>query len=88
MTSDDSSLNSWKREAAAAVGKRKGAAAIPAGGGERIVEIVLLKVCISPEEEAIASKASGIHVCKSVCLFVCPKHQKTKPIDKYLFLYC
>ena len=40
--SDDSELNSWKREAAAAVGKRKGAAAIPAGGGERIVEIVLL----------------------------------------------
>ena len=42
MTSDDSELNSWKREAAAAVGKRKGAAAIQAGGGERILEIVLL----------------------------------------------
>ena len=41
--SDDSELNSWKREAAAAVGKRKGAAAIPAGGGERIVEIVHIK---------------------------------------------
>ena len=36
------------------------------------------------EEEAIASKASGIHECKSVCLFVCPMHQKTKPIDKYV----
>ena len=42
------------------------------------------KVCISPEEEAIASKASAIHVFESVCLFVCPKHQKTKPIYKYV----
>ena len=43
--------------------------------------------CISSEEEAIASKASVMHVCRSICLFVCPKQQKTKPIDKYLFWY-
>ena len=42
-----------------------------------------IQVCIPPEEEAIASKASVIHVCRSICLFVCPKQQKTKPIDKY-----
>ena len=36
------------------------------------------------EEVAIASKASAIHVFESVCLFVCPKHQKTKPIYKYV----
>ena len=42
-----------------------------------------IQVCIPPEEEAIASKASVIHVCRSICLFVCPKQQKTKQIDKY-----
>ena len=42
-----------------------------------------IQVCIPPEEEAIASKASVIHVGRSICLFVFPKQQKTKPIHKY-----
>ena len=45
------------------------------------VRAIIIKVCITPEEEAIDSKACGINIC-IVCFFRCPKHQKMIPIDK------
>ena len=47
-----------------------------------------IEVCIPPEEVAIATKACGIDIINVrlfVCLSRCPKQQKTKTKDKYLY---
>lgn len=52
-----------------------------------IVVVEFKQVCIPPEQETIASKASGNkykHCKKMVCR--CPKQQKTTQIDQYKLL--
>ena len=49
------------------------------------IQFSSIKVCIPPEEEAIASKACGnkYKYCKKI-VYRCPKQQKTTQIDQYL----